>query len=465
MKQHFYGLFLALAIISFSCRALSPLSISPTSQMENADPTPVEKFNITAAPTIDWLLFLGPENVPMDIVADINGNNYVLLRERTNSNNADYNYRMLSLVKISSTGNKEWQISVAESYTGALASLAIDSAGFVYVAGASGKEWGEPINRFVASGELENDFFVAKIDNAGQIVWNTFLGNSGATNIAADTDGNLYLVTYDAFNTAKKSDYTFVKLDNQGNIVTTNKISGLTSSYPYLLTVATNGNVYVSGDYRASIDANPDCFLSKLSSDGVLLWNTFIGGQGQEGIAGTQATAHVDQSGNVYFIGISDSSWGEPLTPYDGGYVMEDPAYEWQNGQENFIAKIDDQGNLVWHTFLNKSVSIYTSLLDKDGNLIFVGYSNSTWGNPLNQPNLVNGNDDGFIAFMDTNTGSTEWTAFIGGDGHDFIHELVIGNAHQFYVIGGTDKTFGNPINDGGEDGIMNYFIASLFWQ
>jgi hypothetical protein len=55
-------------------------------------------------------------------------------------------------------------------------SIAVDSSGNVYVAGHSNATWGSPVRAYSGSGY---DVFVAKLDNSGNLVWNTFLGGSG----------------------------------------------------------------------------------------------------------------------------------------------------------------------------------------------------------------------------------------------------------------------------------------------
>lgn len=450
-------------LISFACKSISPENNLPTQNQtqvsENSTPAS-EAGDFSVNPVNNWLMFLGSKHWNVDVTHDTNGNAYVL--EKLIPANTDERYRMLYLRKISNNGQEEWQIPISETYSGSTDTLITDTAGNVYVAGSNGETWGNPKKSFSANGKLGLDVSVAKIDPNGNLLWNTFIGNSGSTTISLDNQGNLYLVKFDKQDTAKQSNYSLVKLDGDGNILFDKTISGLSYVYPYLLTVAHNNNVYISGNYTdINGDLSSDLFIAKLTNTGELEWNKNVSGKGANaGIAGIKAKIQVDSNGNTYVFGLSQASWGNPINPYDGGYEIDDPNYEWQNGLENFIAKIDDNGNTVWNTFLNKSVWVYGTAMDDRGNLYFTGYSDADWGNSVIKHN-PNKNDDGFIALIDTNSGLITWNIFVGGDGKDFIDGVtILGN--QIYVIGGTDTVFGNPLNKINSDGEIDRFISSI---
>lgn len=76
------------------------------------------------------------------------------------------------------------------------ASIALDSAGQVYLAGDSTETWGEPLASFTG----ERDSFVTRLNrDNGQRVWHTFLGGPDfdySTRIALDGNDNIYLAGY-----------------------------------------------------------------------------------------------------------------------------------------------------------------------------------------------------------------------------------------------------------------------------
>ncbi len=50
--------------------------------------------------------------------------------------------------------------------------IAVDASDNVYVAGESSATWGSPVRAYTS----DYDAFVAKLDNSGNLEWNTFLG-------------------------------------------------------------------------------------------------------------------------------------------------------------------------------------------------------------------------------------------------------------------------------------------------
>jgi len=69
-----------------------------------------------------------------------------------------------------------------------------------------------------------------------------------------------------------------------------------------------------------------DVFVAKLDASGALVWNTFLGGSGNDvgrGIA-------LGPSGNAYVTGYSTANWGSPIRPFND-----------YSASDAFVAKID----------------------------------------------------------------------------------------------------------------------------
>jgi len=263
--------------------------------------------------------------------------------------------------------------------------IAVDGSGNVYVAGYSNDTWGTPVRPYTAS---FRDAFAAKLNSAGVLTWNTFLGGTG------------------------------------GDIA-------------YSIAVDGSGNVYVSGESGGSWGSpvRPytgifgDAFAAKLTSAGVLTWNTFLGASGAEG---AQSIA-VDGSGNVYVAGYSDGTWGAPVRAYTAGPF------------DAFAARLTSAGALTWNTFLGGTGSDfgYGIAVDGIGNVYLAGNSYADWG--TNPVRAYSSNSDVFAAKL-TSAGAKTWHTFLGGNGYDDGQGIAVDGSGNVYVSGSSDVGWGSPV-------------------
>ncbi len=262
-----------------------------------------------------------------------------------------------------------------------LNNVSIDSSGNVYVCGYGFVTWGSPVRAYTGGG----DVFVAKIDSDGNLLWNTFLGGTGAENdhgIAVDSSGNVVIVGHS------------------------------TSSWGSPVRAYTGGE---------------DAFAAKLDADGNLLWNTFLGGSaGDRGMG-----IVVDNAGNSFLTGYSNTTWGNPVHPYTGD-------------MDAFVAELDSSGNLNWNTFIGgiSGERAEGIVVDGAGNSFIVGYSNSTWGSPVR---AYTANADIFVARIDNN-GNPQWNTFLGGNGAESPGGIALDTSENIFISGYSDTSWGSPI-------------------
>jgi hypothetical protein len=251
------------------------------------------------------------------------------------------------------------------------------------------------------TGEREFGFEAASYDSRYPLVidpilsWNTFLGGSGddsANAIWLDLSGNIYIVGY----------------------------SNATWGSPI--------NAFV-GNY--------DAFVAKLKPDGTLLWNTFLGGSMNDlGYA-----IGLDGAGNIYISGQSNATWGSPIRAFT-------------TSPDEFVARLNSSGTLVWNTFLGGTGYDYNNSMavDPGGNCFVVGASDDTWGTPVN-PHANPGSNDWSIAKIN-NSGYLQWNTFLGGTSGDTAYGVALDLSGGVYIAGTSRSTWGTPINayTGGRD-------------
>ena len=281
------------------------------------------------------------------------------------------------VAKLSNSGVLQWNtfLGSVEEYEGAYA-IAVDGSGNVYVAGNCKDTWGLPVNAFTGGGEA----FVAKLNTSGVLQWNTFMGSTSAdsaSGIAMDDNGNLYVAgSSDASWGAPVNPYAgsyhsdaFVAKLNSGGVLQWNTFMGSAfTDQAHAIAVDSGGNVYVGGhSYNSwglpvnAFAGDKDAFAVKLSSDGELQWNTFLGSVDDYD---TALGITVSGSGNVYVSGSSFVTWGSPVNAFAGGV-------------DAYIAKLSNSGELLCNTFMGAgSVDVaYAIAADGSENVYVAGHS------------------------------------------------------------------------------------------
>ena len=286
------------------------------------------------------------------------------------------------VAKLDTDGNLIWNTFLGANYADFTGGIALDGNGNVFVVGTSYLTWGSPLRAHAPQWyDLDYpDAFVAGLSGDGSLLWNTFLGGQSTDYghaVAVGADGDVFVSgegvdwgdPVHAFSSAP--DAFAARLDSDGDLIWNTFLEGEDS---YGLAVAADGSVYVTGDSGPWGDpvreytAGADVYVVKLSEDGGLEWNTYLGGEGNEG----STDIVVSDSGLVYVGGGSNATWGSPQLAYSGSFDI-------------FVASVDADGHLVENTFLGGSgydVS-FGIASTADGFLYVTGVTQSTWGRPV----------------------------------------------------------------------------------
>lgn len=321
------------------------------------------------------------------IVVDALGNVYV-----TGTSNQDY-----ATIKYDAAGNELWvkRYNGPENYGDSPSALAVDAFGNVYVTGGSirvqdDSETGDDV-----------DYATIKYDAAGNELWvrrynGTEYGAGGATSLAIDASGNVYVTGGIADTGHYSQNYATIKYDADGNELWIKKYSGPrnTDDLATSLAIDAYGNVYVTGASLGN-DSFYDYATVKYDADGNELWIKRYNGPGN-GYDGAVKLV-IDASGNVYVTGYSE-----------GG----DSYYDYAT------IKYDASGNELWVKRYNGPGNSYdgaSSLaIDASGNVYVTGdsYSNET------------GADYSTIKYSQTQISVVSSFTLINADSDEPIREL-----------------------------------------
>lgn len=199
------------------------------------------------------------------------------------------------------------------------------------------------------------DGYIITLNTAGQHLWSSFLGGTGleyGRGIAVDSSGNSFSTGYSAssgwVSGGWKTTYTgtldgyAVKLDANGAHQWSTYLGGNNFDYGQSITLDAAGNCYasgyssssswVSGGWDITNNGSSDTYIVKLSTGGLHLWSSFLGGSGSDMGYGIAAA----NNGICYISGITVSSgwlsngWDTSFNggAYDGYLVkiVQEPA-------------------------------------------------------------------------------------------------------------------------------------------
>lgn len=351
---------------------------------------------------------------------------------------------------------------------GGLFAIAVDAAGFAYVAGfANGADFPTTPGAFQtapAAGSI--DVTVSKLNQAGSaLIYSTFIGGSSddrALAISLDTSGNAYVtgttsstdfpVSAGAFQqTRLSSTVAFVtKLNTAGNALEYSTYLGGSGGQNAVdhagIAIDGLGHAYVAGGTLASdfpttagafqtvkTNSNFAAFVSKLNPSGTgLVYSTFLTGNGSE----TANAITIDASDNAYVTG-QTSSTTFPTTP--GAFQIVRP-----QTNSGFVTKLNAAGSApVYSTYFGGPSVTTVETVSQEGLVqqVGTGFSLSSRGLGI----AVDNSGNAYVA------GSTNSDAF-----------PVTAGAFQTAKSGGQIDAFLFKLNTAGTGLVFSTYLGGI---
>lgn len=358
-----------------------------------------------------------------------------------------------------------------------------------------------------------DDFWVVRLDNVGNILWQKSLGgtaNDGAVAARQTSDGGVVVAGWTYSNNGMVSgnhgnaDAWVVKLSSSGALEWQKTFGGSAEDAAYAVEQTTDGGYIVAG-YTFSTDGivsgnhgNADAWVLKLDAAGTLVWQKPFGGSNQDKaydvlqandggfvMAGFSNSNDGDVDGNHgdfdYWMVKMDASgtfeWQRTLggpneddaisvqQTSDGGFILggmsfsNDGDVSGNHGNMDYwVVKLDAASNIIWQRSLGGSGQdkAYCVRETADGNFVVAGSSNSTDGDVTNN----HGGDDYWLVKLNA-AGAMVWEKSMGGSGSDVAWPMQPTSDGGYIVAGWSNSFDGDVTNNHGDKDIWLVKLAS----
>lgn len=205
-----------------------------------------------------------------------------------------------------------------------------------------------------------------------------------------------------------------------------------------------------TGCFQAANNGSYDCFLTRITPNGTIIWSTYFGKGGGD----FAYDVKTDALDNIIIGGTTTST---------GLYTTAASFQQNHKGNTDaFIARFSKEGTLKWCTYYggNNSEDIHALCIDANCNIIGTGGSFSTNLNtsPGAFQTLNDGGCDAYLIKLDSNC-TRVFSTYFGGSGTDDAWGLSADGVGNIYLGGHTNsidfdttassyQTFNNGYND-----------------
>jgi len=355
--------------------------------------------------------------------------------------------------KLDASGNFQWAKAItASNYVNYGTKIVVDLNDNVYLLGSyNGVLDCDPgVGTYTISSATSGAGFLIKLNSSGNFLWAKSVVAAQNTSVTLDQNNSLFIsdtyigtIDFDpgssVFNlTATNGGLFILKLDQAGNFLWAKSIENSQGfGYPKIDT-DNNGNIYVAGDFRGTVDFDPsagtsaltsvlsgttstaDIFMLKLNSIGDFLWVKTIGA----GINENVTALTVDKNNSALII----CGYYGAVTDFNPSLLINNLAYG--GGSNTYTAKYDLNGGYLWAKGY-KNQAFYNYLdTDFSGNVITLGWFQYAFdadpGTGTYSLTPV-GSSDTYMQKLD-GSGNFLWAGSAGGIGTDQVNSMSLDN-------------------------------------
>ncbi len=343
-------------------------------------------FSATAQVTVQWDKTFGGDfwDTPTDVVptADegylVAGSSYSGAEGDKSEENKGISSNDYWIVKLDSSGNKQWDKTIGgDSFDDLISAIPTADGGYLLEGMSSSSASGDK-----SENSDDVDYWIVKIDADGNKLWDKIFGSDSDVELqsAIPTDDGGYLLAGSSNSDASgdksensrgELDYWIVKIDESGNKLWDKTLGGSKGERVLAVTTTMDGGYLLagysesnaSGDKSEDSKGETDYWIVKIDANGNKLWDKTLGGIGSESPRSAISTA----DGGYLLGGPSNSS--------ASGDKSEDSKGE----TDYWIVKIDANGNKLWDKTIggDGGDDLQSAIPAADGGYLLAGYSES----------------------------------------------------------------------------------------
>jgi hypothetical protein len=290
-----------------------------------------------------------------------------------------------------------WAKSVGGSTNDIGQAIAVDASGSVYTTGLFHQtvDFDPGPEVFNLTGGNNEDIFVTKFDADGDFVWARVIvgtaDNDAGTGIAVDAAGNVYVTGFfsgtvdfdpgqDLLNltSAGGADVFLTKLNSDGDLLWARAMGGPGYDQGLAIALDAGGNAHITGRFVETSDFDPEAATFNLTSAG--LNEAFVAKLDTDGkllwaksMGGVETdfgnAIAIDNEGNVHTCGLFSG-----IADFDPGSNVSNLASA--GGWDIYVSKLDADGNYLWARNMGGASNDEGTgvALDASGNVLSTGY-------------------------------------------------------------------------------------------
>lgn len=448
----------------------------------------ISHFVLSQTPAIEWQRGIGGtsgsgHNILIDIHQTKDGG-YICggssdanrSTSKSQDSKGDYDYW---IVKLDKYGNIQWEKTFGGNDIDILNSISQTNDGGYIVGGSSGSNIsGDKTenSRFSYLYNNSMDYWILKLDENGNIVWQKTIGSDGWENLSTikQLPNAQYIIagTSNGIISHEKTlkgygsyDYWILKLDENGNILWQNIYGGesddFLSAHPVFpfeksgnIDFTDDGGFIIGGKSGSNISGNKtenkkgflDYWVLRVDSIGSILWQKTFGGLNYS--RNNFSSLIVTKDNNYMVGGYTDTNIGGDKTqPSNGNFDF-------------WILKLDRDGNILWQKSIGAlyDESLYSFNQTNDGGYILAGESNSDIsGDKTENARFAH---DYWVVKLDKE-GNVEWDKTLGALGEETAYGVLETNDGGF-VVGGYSGNGYISYDKTESSGASDYWILKL---